>query len=826
MNKFTTISSLALTMALLAGAAHAETAAAAATAAATDASDQVTELIITGTRQTGLKAVDSPAPIEIVGAEALSHVGQPDLIQTLGQLVPSFNAQTFGGDTGNLTLSANLRGVSPNDTLVLVNGKRRHTTANLQVDPGAYQGGASVDLGLIPVGAIDHIEVLEDGAAAQYGTDAIAGVINIILKNGDHGGVLSGTGGSYYQGDGATGALSANAGFALGEKGFFNVTVEQRFHGFSQNGGRDNRITDINGALLPGEPASYASIPGFPNVNPVIGDSQQQVSNLFYNAGYDLGVAQFYSFGSYSHRQAQSRENYRPPSTVTDGAVLFAPLGFTPKEGLVENDYSFTAGFKGKTAGWSWDLSSTYGRDSDDISTLDSANASLFAETGQTPTTFFDGTLAASQWTNNLDINRDFNVGFASPLNVAFGVEERRDTYSITHGDFYSTYEGGGQSFEGWPSIVAGDHSRTNTAAYIDVATSPIEGLKVDAAGRFEHYSDFGDATVGKLTARYDFNPAFALRGTVSNGFRAPTLAEEYFSVTNVGPGFAIPQLPANSAAAKLLGFSNLKPEKSTNLSFGFVAHPIEKLTITADAYQIDIDQRVLATGTLLGESGTTVLSQPILNAIAASGLSLPPGGGYVGVSVFTNGADTQTRGLEFTASYPTTFDWGHIDWTAAANYAETTIKSLTPTPAVLGGVGALLNTQAISNLTTATPKIKVSLAALYTEGKWSVNLRETIYGPTSEFVSPDDTGNGPNNLQEKIGTTGITDLEVDYAATRQIKVALGANNLLNTRAPTTPVIPALGGIPDGGHIYSAPYSFAPWGINGGYYYGRVTYTF
>ena len=823
----------------------------AADAPAAGAPVSTAEIIVTGTRQTGVKAADSAAPIEVLGSGALKRVGQPDLIQALAQNLPSFNAEAYGGDTAELTLSAALRGLNPNDTLVLVDGKRRHTTANLHVDGSPYQGAATADLSFIPVGSIDHIEVLQDGAAAQYGTDAIAGVINIILKKADHGGVLTGTAGQYYEGDGAQGAWSLNKGFDLGPNGYFNATIEQRYHDFSHQGGADRRIQNLDGSLkstdnplvLAGAPGAY----GFPNVNRIVGDAQYNIYDGLFSAGYRFNDhLEAYAYGSYGHRIASGYENYRVPSKViasptlgdggtptTPGELVPFPNGFDPREGVVEDDYAITGGLKGDLLGWDWDLATTYGGDKNEISTLDSANLSLFVNTHTTPTHFFDGTFKSHQWTTNFDVNRPFEVGLASPLNVALGFEARRDSYGIWQGDPYSTYAEGGQSYPGFQASDAAVHSRTNYGGYVDLAADVITNLHVDLAGRFENYSDFGDATVGKLTARYNFSPKFGVRGTISSGFRAPTLAEEYYSATNVAPTFAVVQLPANSAAAKDIGFQNLKPEKSTNYSVGFVAHPIDHLQVTLDAYEIDITNRIVATGTLLGQVGSTVVSQNVLDAIAAHGNKLDPTGlSYVGVSIFTNAADTRTRGAELTATYASDFgDLGHVDWSVGFNYNETTVTKQAPLPAAVAnpafGQTTILGPTALSELTTATPKEKVVLGAYYTHSKWSVNLRESIYGPTSEVVSTDGTGN--NGVKETIGTTAITDLDIGYSVTSAIKINIGANNLFDTRPPNTPnVADGSGGVrpADGSNVYNAPLTFSPFGINGGYYYGRVTYTF
>ncbi|THD62310.1 MAG: TonB-dependent receptor [Phenylobacterium sp.] len=797
-----------------------------------------------------MKAADSPAPIQVVGAQALKTVGPPDLIQAIAQNLPSFNAEGYGGDSANLTLSAALRGLSPNDTLVLVNGKRRHTNANLAVDGGSpYSGSATADLSLIPVNEIDHIEVLQDGAAAQYGSDAIAGVVNIILKSSAEGGNLTGTGGSYYENGGETGAWSVNAGTHLTDKGFLNFTLEERYHDFSQQGGVDRRLFSANGTVLPTLSAVDAGVvhqPGAPDVNRIIGDPRYNLYNLFYNAGYDLtNDIQLYSFGSYSHREASSFENYRVPSKVsgtTSTGQLYFPLpnGFNPTEALSEDDYSFTAGIKGEIEGWNWDLSSTYGQDYDKIYTNGSANAQLFpvlAAASATPIApqrnFYDGAFRTSEWTSNLDIVRNFDIGLTKPLVFAFGVEGRENQFQLTAGEPDSYFGAGAQSFTGYDPSNAGKHTRDSYAGYVDFAADPIENLHLDLAGRYEHFSDFGDATVGKLTGRYDFSPMIAVRGTISNGFRAPTLQEEYYSGTNVSPAFAEVQLPANSAAAQIAGFQPLKPEKSTNYSVGFVAHPMDNLQITLDAYQIDITNRIVVTGLIYGSdvSGGTnhVISQAVLNAITAHGNTLDSGISYAGIAVFTNGVNTRTQGVELTGNYASDFgSYGHVDWTAGFNYNKTDVTKLLPLPAqdfsaapTIITQTTLLSPSALSALTTATPREKVVLGGYWTLDKWAVNLRETIYGDTSLLAS---TSNVTTDM--KVPAAGITDLDVAYKLTNSIRINLGASNLFDKKPPETPFLAALNKPATGGNVLNAPLTFAPYGINGGYYYGRITLSF
>ena len=385
-----------------------------------------------------------------------------------------------------------------------------------------------------------------------------------------------------------------------------------------------------------------------------------------------------------------------------------------------------------------------------------------------------------------------------------------------------SSYQGGGaQSFSGYTPQDQGDFSRTDYAGYIDLAIDPIKNLHVDLAGRYVHYSDFGSTEVGKATVRYDFNPMFAIRGTVSNGFRAPTLAEERYSGTNVSPYSAEVQLPPNSTAAQLAGFQPLKPELSQNYSIGFVAHPIDNLQITVDAYQINIHDRILVSGFIYGTNtigGQVVtISQGVLNAIKARGVTLDSGLSYTGISLFANAANTRTDGVELTANYASDFgDYGHVDWTVGANYNKTQLTKTPLLPAAVTnaaqGQTTFFTANSASALTTATPREKVILQAYYTWHKFSANLRETIYGPTRQWSAN-------NSIFEQIGTTGITDLDIGYRITPMIKVDAGANNLFNQ-------IPPLHNIAGGGRVYDVPYGFAPWGGNGGYYYGRVVVSF
>jgi iron complex outermembrane receptor protein len=802
--------------------------------ATSGARGEINEIVVTGTRFltpqvagtesaiSGLRIADTAAPVEIVGADALTNVGQVDLIQGLLQSVPSFNYSTLSGDTANLMSYARLRGLSSNDTLVLIDGKRRHGTANLVVDGQSFQGAAGADLSLIPLAAIDHLEVLTDQAAAQYGTDAIAGVINIILKHADHGGLVTATGGQYFEHQGNTGDASVNVGLAPIPHSFVNLTAEFKYHGYSSIIDIDPQIINHDGydnlALYP----DVVKVPGYPYIPGGLGDPLYRMALLTYNAGFNLDDGlQFYSNGTFGDRNASAIQNYRLPNKIP--AVW--PLGFSPIEALQEYDFAFTAGLKGKVLGaWRFDLSSTYGTDNDSIDVDDSANTALYRNTGFTPTNFYAGAFIATQWTTTLDLDRNFDIGMSAPLNIALGVEGRHDSYAIRPGDPASTYEGGSQSYSGFTLTDAGHHARSNEAAYVDGALSPFPRLQFDAAGRFEHYSDFGNARVGKLTGRYDFTPEIAIRGTISNGFRAPTLAEEHYSSTNISPTAAFVQLPPNSPGAKLIGIDGLKPETSVNYSLGLVAHPLPDLAASLDAYQINISNRIVGSGNIFGSSNPAGPNSPAaIAAIQANGNVLDPTVTQTGVDVFNNGVDTRTRGVDLVVTRAEDLaSWGRIDCSLSGSYDSTTVTHvLTPPVEILPQT--LLNPMALSLLSAASPVYRIIVAALWEKDKWSLSMKELIYGQSSEEIE----GDNGRFYSVRVNATPITNISLSYAPIRNVKASIGADNVFNTfpNQANPQLIRTYYLANDNLGAYTYP-AFSPYGLNGGYYYGRLTITF
>lgn len=774
-------------------------------------------VIVTGTRASGLKVENSASPVQVLDSMSLARTGQPDLIQALSQNLPSLNAQAFGSDMANMTLSARLRGLSPNNTLVLVNGKRRHGTANLAVLGGPYQGGAAADLNYIPVGAIDHVEVLQDGAAAQYGTDAIAGVVNIILKQNYRGGSGNVNGGAYGDGGGHTGDGSVNLGFTPFADAFASLTLETKYHGFSNRGGIDPRVIDAaNLARYP----QLRDHPGYPKVNLIAGDAQYRQHIAAINVGADLSDSvTLYGFATYGKKKAAAYENYRMP----DRLPSIYPTGFSPQETFKEEDFAATLGVKGQLPGaWRWDLSSTYGKDTAKLGVAHSANISLFTETGSTPLDFYAGKFVASQWTNNLDFSHDFDLAWATPLTFAVGLEHRRDTYEIGAGDAGSRYKEGAQSFPGFSLTDAGRHSRSNKAVYVDVTGQPIKGWTVDLAGRYEHFSDFGSARVGKLTSRYDFSPTAAVRATYSNGFRAPTLAEEYYSATNVSPRTAFVQLAPNSPGARLVGVDGLRPEASTNISAGIVLNPASNLAVTLDAYQITIRDRIVGSGSLYG-SGGAVNSPAVTAAILANGNVLDPTVVQTGINIFSNAINTRSRGVEFVATLNSNYgSVGRVDWSLAANYNKVQVIKINQAPVQLRPQ-TLLDATAISDIETASPRVRVNVGALWKQGPLTVNLREAFYGKSSEMQSSD----GATYYKTEVKPAAITDLEMSYQFSKAWSLSVGANNLFNQypNHVNGQLLAEQRANLDNAAVTIYP-PFSPFGINGGYYYARAGFKF
>ncbi len=781
-------------------------------ATAAGAADSGESVIVTGTRNLGEKARDSTSPIDVISATTLARSGQPNLADQLTRTDPSINLQAEGQDTQDLVSSIQLRGLSGNEVLVLVDGKRRHETSNIFADAGPQQGATPVDINMIPAAAIDHIEVLRDGAAAQYGSDAIAGVVNIIMKKTDHGGSATAfTGADAYNGNGWQYQLDDDGGFSFGRDGYVHLGG-QFFH------------TDH---FIPPSVDDRASADHFPaNVNQINSLPEETRETLSIEFGATLlpelfgGVAG-YGLITYGHRHSEAFENYRVPTVLPQ----IYPFGFEPTETDEENDYAATLGLKADDVfGFHVDLSSTYGADQTTIGNKDTANPNLFREgdpadgypVGFTPTSAVAQSQRNAQWTNNLDVTKPFTA-LHMPMNVAFGAEERSEQFTLGAGSPASYVLGGTQGFAGLLPANAGDFSRNVWAAYAEYDVHPLRKLDVDLAGRFEHYTDFGNTYSGKISSRYDFTKWFAVRGTVSNGSRAPTLAEENFSALNVSVTGASGDLAVSSPAAQSIGAVPLKPERSTNASGGFVLRPLPNLSITTDVYQINIRDRIVGAGGVTGA--------PAEAAIALTGASLPAGIQTNDISAFyfANGASTRTQGLDVNVNYLTDFRrYGTVTWTAGIDLNRTRLHH--------NGIDAFgdpfLTAQGIGYLTTASPRSKIILDAFWRIGRFDVNLRQTRYGQTTNELTYQDLAppalqfSGTRFAQFENTPRWLTDLEVGYRIAPHWHVAVGANDVFNVRPRRVAQEFAFLGT----EYYDLNSSQVP--ISGGFYYGRLNFTF
>ncbi len=767
-------------------------------------------VIVTGNRGSEKRTVtSSPVPIDVISAKQLQETGKPGLMEALSASVPSLTLpEKTGWDASGMARAPNLRGLNAAQVLVLVNGKRRHTSATLNIS-GINAGAAPSDLDLIPISAIDHVEVLRDGAAAQYGSDAIAGVINVILK-ADTSGTAVATAGQGYDGKKQTVQQSLNKGFEIGRDGIVQLALDAR----SQN---DDNKASANGysqaeALDRAGKVTYGGY-GTPKIN---------LLTLGYNAELPLqDDLTLYSFSTWSYRKAEQGQNFRLPTivnTITTGPNG-RPAGYTPTWYIEEYDYQAAFGARGLAGEWGWDLSSTYGRNEAEQGTWNNQNPSLGEAT---PNHFESGTWVSSQLTSNLDLRRSFEVGLAKPLDFSWGLEQRRDTYQVQAGDWASWADGGycaapgncaasgAQVTNGISPAEASSASRNSYAGYLDVGFNPLPQWYWGAALRYEHYDrGIGATRSGKLTTRYELTPELAVRATVSNGFRAPSLANSLFSArsTTYGVVDGVYQsinygvLPVDSAAAKALGAEPLKPEKSTNYSLGLTWQPSERLAFTADAYLINVRDRITLTGTLLGPEVT--------QALLANGIDSTSGGQY-----FTNGADTRTKGLDLVGSYDQDLGGaGTVKWTAAFNWNDTEILDYKQSVNILGTPYELMNRQARNLLTEVQPHTKLILGGNWRLDRYRVNLGLTRYGSWREVNAAND-----RSLDRNYKARWITDLDVGYQLTKDLELAIGARNLFDVyperQAPSSKTMVKGYGV------------YSPYGFTGGYYFGRLTYTF
>jgi len=789
-----------------------------------DPIEQSTPIIVTGTRQTTRTVADSMAPIDVLDAQDLEASGKQSVRDLLGTLVPSINVSNSGAGASFAIKTLSLRGLAGDQLLVLVNGKRRHNTATLFINGTTQNGQSPPDLDLIPANMIDRIELLRDGASAHYGSDAIAGVVNIILKSDTHGGA-SILGGGTADGGGEQGRFQVDNGFALGQ-GMIHVAADASLQGRTIRGGPITSSLYFAGDPREATADRMRNKPGQPQVDGV---------NLAYNAMMPVGAAvELYSNGTWSRRHADAFLTYRTPNSVLNITDIF-PEGYIPHFHIYDRDTQLTAGARGDgPAGWHVDLSSSWSRNSSRYAE-NSLNVSLGPAS---PTRFYIGTVRASEWTSNLDLQRDVALGLAAPLSIALGAEYRENSYRIMAGDPPSYSDGGyrapaGQVFAGvtrtpgaqgvtgFAPDAAGHYKRRAWSAYLNLEQTIVDGFEIALAGRHEDYSDFGTTNTWKASARIEPIRGIALRGTASTGFRAPTLQQQYYASSStiavLFPGETttrlapVRALQVGDPVAVAWGAQPLKPERSTNVSAGIVLSPAPRFSITVDAYQIRIKDRILLSGVLTG--GANGLGDLLINA----GLAPDQSGFY-----FSNAASTRTRGLDIVSLYRAALgEFGSAVFTLSGNFNRTIFTRL-DVPDVLADIGvSLIDRARQGDFTSGTPRSKFIGNVNWTLGAFTMNLRATRYGEVTQRAARTVTVDGNSYYpDETIAPKVIFDLELCYALARGVKIAAGANNLFNIY-PTK--LSAVNQGTSGFALYNA---YSPYGISGGFYYGKLSLSF
>ena len=788
-----------IVLALLATSFGAEVAQAATSAADQPAADVPTAklqtVVVTGTRAVNRSESSSLSPIDVVSAEELRSSGDTQLGAVLSRLVPSLNfPRAPGNDGSGIVRPAALRGLSPDETLVLVNGKRWHTSALLNLQGALGRGSAPADLNSLPISAIDHIEVLRDGASAQYGSDAIAGVINIVLKGtakpGDNEVNLGA--GRYSAGDGRQWQGDASVAVPLGgDRGWARLSVVDGHADATNRGGPDYR-----------DPTS----PVYGQRDQRIGEPDIRTHQALLNVQYALTSSiDFYAFADSSSREGTSPALFRVYNGSRNILSIY-PDGYLPLNDVQSVDSALVAGVRGTTAsGWRWDISGNYGRDRVSIDPTHTLNLALGAAS---PTSFNAGRLIAQQKAFDVDIAKEFTPGWlANPLTVAFGAEYLYQGYRIDAGDPDSYLGTGSQGFPGFQPGDAGYHSRHDVAEYLSLENQLTDKFSASLAVRHEDYSDFGQTTSGTLSARYDFTDSFALRGTAGTGFRAPSLAQQYYSTTSTNVIGGVPTQIRNFAVsnpvAQALGAEPLKAEKSHNYTLGVVYAPGSDWSLALDVYQITIGDRIVPSENLVGDD--------VQSYLETHGFPGIQGGSY-----FTNALKTRTRGVDFTAGYRLDLaDAGALRFNAGYNRNHTSILSVAPNPPQLAANGLeLVRVGHIAQgyITNGAPRDRIDLGADYTLGRWNVHAELNRYGQFSVYQDPVSNP----GFDQTFPARWLLDLSASYAVAGWTFSA-GVDNLTNVypQKYRTGSDGAVGG--------TWPYpDYSPFGYSGRYLYTRV----
>ncbi|MFN2420344.1 MAG: TonB-dependent receptor domain-containing protein [Gemmatimonadota bacterium] len=815
---------------------------------------EVVEVIV-GSRARHTAAEELAVPVDVYTSEDIQLQGTSETAAVLEELSPSVNfPRQSVTDATDIVRPFTLRGLSPDHTLVLVNGKRRHRTALVHIFGAGMGAGASgVDLNALPVSAIERIEVLRDGAAAQYGSDAIAGVVNVVLKDGVFDPTFGASVGRYapgdFEDDGTAFDVNGSWGVPLGD-GSLGLFLEYRDRDATNRAGADpvDQIVEGDADVVDDEGNVIEKRNPVPQPNHHWGDGKQDDILAFANLAVPLGearAAELYAFGGYSFREGQGNGFRRQGIDDRNWPEIY-PLGFLPTFDADVTDGSGAAGFRGEAAGWRYDFGANFGYNAFEYNLTNTLNTSLgpcldvpcapgldgVLGTADDPgipnqTDFTAGELKLNEFVVGGDITRVVDLGFLpQPLNVALGAAFRREGYEIVAGERASWIQGGhpnrngdlappgSQVFPGFQPTAAIDESRTNFGVYGDFETNLTPEFLANVAARFESYDDFGERLTGKLALRYQPDRRFVMRGAVSTGFRAPALSQNFYSstVTNfrLGEGgvpvpFEVGIFRTNSTAAMALGAQSLDEETSVNVSAGFAATPIDALTFTADVYFIRIDDRIILTSEIGGDEIVEILRNAGVESVEAA-------------RFFTNAIDTETRGVDLTATYEAPAGPGTFTLSGGFNYTDNEVVGDVRVPPELEGTGAVLFDPFLEGgliaLEKERPKWRGTLEGYYETARWSGLGRASFWGP---FTSVLLGICGPDCVQEYDAEV-LLDAEVGYRVADQVRVAIGAKNIFDNFPERM--------IPDNSFgIFLFP-SASPFGFNGRYVYARTEISF
>jgi iron complex outermembrane recepter protein len=778
---------------------------------------------VVGSRRPNRTAVNSVVPVDIIDVSQLvSTLGQPDVNQLLQYVAPSFNSnKQSGADGADHVDPATLRGLGPDQTLVLVNGKRRHQSSLINIFGSRGRGNTGTDLNAIPASAIDHIEILRDGAAAQYGSDAIAGVINVVLKSS-----TDSFTGSYSNGfrnasppseyntleephkfDGQVTQVNGNYGTKIGDKGFVNVTMD---------------YSKIDHTYRRADPSKY------PNgvYRNKFGDAASENFGTYFNSSVYAGSkTEFYMFGGFNYRFTDAFAFTRDAGEERNILSIY-PQGFDPAIQSVINDKSLSIGMKTMVNGWKVDVNNTLGANTFHYYVDHTLNASMLAKS---PTRFDAGGFSLAENTTTMDVSRFFPE-VAKGLNVAFGAEHRVEMYQIMAGEegSYKTYgkqvfridttfsdpgiissidttfrPGGAQGFPGFQPGNEVKESRSNFGAYTDLELDVTNKFTVDAAGRFEQYSDFGNTINGKLAARYKISDNLSLRGSLSSGFRAPSLAQLYFNntFTDIVAGQAIDKIIAknNSPITRQLGIPPLKQEVSTNAGLGLTAR-VKAFTLTVDGYYVKVKDRIVLTGAF--SSSDDQIGQDLANlSIGAA-------------QFFTNAVNTTSKGVDAILAYSTTLG-GHqsLKFSLAANFNDMKIDRIYTNDKLTGKENIYFGLREQYFLLASAPKSKMNFGVDYSKGNFVADLKLTRFGEV-KLINWNDNGDSKVDSGElDVYKPRITtDLSAGYNF-KNIIVTLGGVNMLNVYPDRHDP-----GLTESGGIWDA----VQMGFSGALYYARI----